>query len=259
MLSSVGLLSVAALLATQAMAAPLSSSSIVSRGLTKRASPTYVNFQDLEDRQEVLEEAFRDVLEMASYIVTLPQPAFFTDYFPAADKDDVYGVFNDILGGDPDSTTGGDVLGSITIDGNDFNNGCTNKQQLAYTVPGPASSRIHFCDTMWNTGFTVKDEMTIEGLGDRVTWRMEHIGQIMLHEFTHHKLIAGTIDVNDGTAYGPIDTRALSGDLMAQNADNWAWFATQQLWTVLASKQFGAPIARDDIDPRCQESICRIQ
>jgi len=186
MLYSATLLPLLASLGLHTNAFPLypSTSSHPSHSITKRTPPTYVNFVDLEDRQEVLEEAFADVLEMASYIVTLPEPSFFTDYFLAGDKADVYSVFNDILGGNSGSTTGGSVLGSITIDGNDFGDGCKESQQLAYTVKGVASSRIHFCDAMWNNGFRVKNEIGLASLGDRVTWRMDHIGRIMLHEFT---------------------------------------------------------------------------
>ena len=194
------------LLTSFSAAVPVPRQRIVRKAISRRALPTYINFDGLEDRQEVLKEAFIDVLQTCDYVLTLAEPDFFTDYFNAEDKDDVYDVLRNIRGSE-DNTLGGDVLGSITINGEDFNNGCANDQQLAYTTKEVGRSTIHFCDAMWNNGFKVKNEVTTDSLGDTVSWRMRHIG----------------------AGYGPIAVRALMGDDRGRNADNWAWFGTVRL------------------------------
>lgn len=140
--------------------------------------PAYENFDGLEDREEVLREVFDDVRQMCTYIVDYDVPSFFTEYFYEEDQADVYDVYQTILG----DGGGGEILESITIDGTDFNDGCTDIDKLGYSVATGMSTRVHFCDTMWDNGWRPKNEMSFDDLGDTVSWKMDHIGRLYIHE-----------------------------------------------------------------------------
>lgn len=149
--------------------------------LASAYEPTYENFEDLEDREEVLREAFDDVLQMCNYLTEYDVPSFLEEYFYKEDQDDIYDVFKTILG----DNSGGEILESITIDGTDFNDGCNKIEELAYSVPVGMSLRVHFCDSMWNNGWRPKNEMELDDLDDTVSWKMDHIGRLYIHEIMY--------------------------------------------------------------------------
>lgn len=93
----------------------------------------------------------------------------------------------------------------------------------------------------------------------RVSWKMETLGSILLHEYTHWlKLVSPPLSKEtDDIAYGPTGVRAMDKSQATNNADSYSWFATETLWTVLCSTQYGDPTSADDDDPNCGGGVCQ--
>ena len=99
-----------------------------------------------------------------------------------------------------------------------------------------------------------------DGFDDRVSWKMETLGSILLHEYTHwEKLVAPPLsEETDDLAggYGPAGVRSLDKSKATNNADSYSWFATENLWTVICQKKYGDPTKADGNDPNCKNSVC---
>ena len=108
---------------------------------------------------------------------------------------------------------------------------------------------------------------SINADGDRVTWRMETLGSILLHEYTHFaRLVSpplgqGAFDVQwDGEEiYGPVQVQKVAGSTDAELfADVYTWFANEVFWSGECGKTFGKadPAKNDDRDPACGGMYC---
>lgn len=95
---------------------------------------------------------------------------------------------------------------------------------------------------------------TCASVGDRVTRKMFTMGTVFVNKFTHYQWIMGTPLKDYGgftqeLARGPIAVLALKREQSRVNADSYAWFATELVWSMNCGKDFQAPIAGDDLDP----------
>jgi hypothetical protein len=80
----------------------------------------------------------------------------------------------------------------------------------------------------------------------RVSWRMETLGQIVLHEYTHMRLIMSPIIRNpfglDHTidiAYGFFNVRYIDRWQARQNADSYATMASEMWWKLTCEGRLG--------------------
>lgn len=177
-----------------------------------------------------------------------------------------------IMGGNSSSDQGSGLLGQITVSP-DFPkpNGkltCDDNDTMAelrdYNADNPT---IVLCDPgALGHGGIAKSYGTIPAVtcanfDSRISWKMETLGSVLLHEYTHWlKLVAPplskeTDDVDDG--YGPADVRALDKTLATNNADSYSWFATENMWTAICHTQYGDPTDTDGDDPNCGGSVCQ--
>lgn len=89
------------------------------------------------------------------------------------------------------------------------------------------------------------------GLGPRVSWKMETLGSILLHEYTHWtKFIVPPMGAETKDyAYGPKGARDLDKVKAVYNADSYSWLANEYFWSTNCSKKFGDPQDTDGMDP----------
>jgi hypothetical protein len=108
-------------------------------------------------------------------------------------------------------------------------------------------------------GYTDVETVRCERFDDRVSWKMETLGSILLHEYTHfYNLVVPPLKKEtDDVAYGPYDSRNMDKSQATNNADSYSWFAVENLWTVICNKEYGDPTPEDSIDPTCNDSVCK--
>lgn len=260
----------AALLLTEAAATPL-----VPRGrLVKRTNPTIgTGFNTQQTSQ--LNDGFHDAIELASYAYNAVGGPIFDKYFNSGDADLVRGVFLNIMGNPADTNnpdpTGNAKLGTITIkqdyldaDGDLACDGSTMAELRDYAGTSPT---IVMCDAGFGHGGIAKGYGTVPVIdcayiGDRLNWKMDTMGSILLHEYTHYTdLVAPPLPKetdDDDDDYGPTGTRNIDKDIATNNADSYSWFANEAMWSVICTKSYGDPIApQDDDDPNCGGTVCK--
>ncbi|KAI9880630.1 MAG: hypothetical protein M1830_001981 [Pleopsidium flavum] len=252
-----------------ALTAPTKSSphapGIVRAILSKRKDPNTAG--DLVEPQvSIIEQGFKDVIELAGYVITTPATTvdpIFQKYFNKGDEDTVVKVFNQIMGNpsDPEKPdpTGNDLLGNIFVQKKDTESQCGGRT-LAYMGDHNTDDPfIVVCDILFKHKglFDTK----CEDLGDNVSYKMLTIAGTLLHEYTHwNKLaqdIVGGEVIDQPNGYGPVNTRTLDKSLALKNADNYAYFASEVFWSVICEKSYADPRAGiDDDDPAC-DGICQ--
>ena len=177
-------------------------------------------------------------------------------------------VFNNILGGDPNGQ-GSDLLSSITItpdypdDNGDLS--CDGETMAELRDWNTDSPKIVVCDPAgFGHGGIGKGYGTVTAVGcdsfdPRVSWKMETLGSILLHEYTHWpKLVAPPLSKEtDDDAYGPYGVRQLDKNDATNNADSYSWFATENLWTIICQTDYQDPQPSDDQDPNCNGQVCK--
>lgn len=145
---------------------------------------------------------------------------------------------------------------------------CTNEYSIGGLREGDSDTPIIIlCDTTAAFGHGGIDKgydnppvaaVTCGSLDDQTSWKMNTLGATLMHEYTHwDKLVTpilseGTIDL----AYGPYKTQNMNKNEAIDNADSFAWAATELLWTMLCEKEYGAATKEDDNDPNCGNEIC---
>jgi len=107
-------------------------------------------------------------------------------------------------------------------------------------------------------GYDGVDAVVCDNLDDRVSWKMETLGSILLHEYTHfYNLVVPPLSKEtDDPAYGPFGTRNMDKSDATNNADSYSWLANENLWTILCNKEFGDATEEDGQDPHCQDDVC---
>lgn len=98
-------------------------------------------------------------------------------------------------------------------------------------------------------------------LENKVSWKMETMGSIILHELTHwKKLVSPPLKKetdDDENYYGPKGSRDLPNKAEATNiADQYSWFAAELLWTMSCGKDYADPDKKSDEDPHCDGKVC---
>jgi hypothetical protein len=83
-------------------------------------------------------------------------------------------------------------------------------------------------------GYSGVKEVECGQLDSRVSWKMDTLGSILLHEYTHFlMLVSPPLDKEaEDESYGPTGVRALNKAKATNNADSYSWFANELLWTM---------------------------
>lgn len=166
--------------------------------LTRRANPSLdSSFGASDTETQQINNAFFDAIELASYAVVADidtNGPIFAKYFNLADKGTVRSVFMSIMGNPADvmnpGTTGNDLLGKITVTRSDPDGDCAADATLMaqLTQYDTDTPLLEVCPGAgFGHGAIGKDpnKVVCENLGDTVSWRMETLGSILLHEYTY--------------------------------------------------------------------------
>lgn len=234
---------------------------------------------DAQDRQQ-LTDAFSDALQLASYAQTALNDAIFQKYFNEADKMTVLQVLNNILGNPTDQSNpqGNTLLTQITVT-SDYTNSefpnfvCDGTTFAAMRNGLTANPTIVVCPSGFGHGGIGKGYEDVDAItcqyftqdSTRVNWRMQTLGSIFLHEYTHFQslvvppLSAGTTDYEENPeGVGPYASRNLDHSFSLSNADSYTWMTTENLWNVICGNNgpYGDPIEDDADDPNCGDATC---
>lgn len=182
-----------------------------------------------------------------------------------------------ILGGDPLQPPGNPLLKDITIrpDFPDPKTGalsCSDPDVEAeireLTSDNPS---IVLCDPAAfghgsiGKGYTDGNipAVTCDTLDPRVSWKMDTLGAVLLHEYTHWLKLMTSVNggplpmETDDHEYGVYDCRfELDFSQATDNADSYNWYASEVLWTVLCGTQYQDPVLSDQDDPNCNGTVC---
>ncbi|KAK3203665.1 hypothetical protein GRF29_106g255553 [Pseudopithomyces chartarum] len=243
------------------------------------------------NKLEKVERAFADAFELASYATTViddpNRQGIFTKYFNEEDRANVRKVFTTIWTQPEDQNApaadgGSPFLGEIMVQQSDSRNLCGDPRLIAYLDQNnaPNDVAIVLCPRAFNkkgvTAIEGQDPqgpgsenhyLTCDAIGDNVSFRMNSLGMTLLHEYTHYNRMlesifnAPIIDQEDASGndigYGPVQVRTLDKALAKLNADSYAYFASEALWSVLCQKDYGDPVSgQDDNDPDCDNTSC---
>lgn len=177
-------------------------------------------------------------------------------------------VFDKILGGDPNGD-GYDLLGKITIstdykdsDGDFACDGETMAELRDWNTDKPklvVCAKAGFGHGGIGKGYNGVPTVKCGDFDPRLSWKMETLGSVLLHEYTHYlKLVVPPLSKEtDDDAYGVKGSRDLDKSKATNNADSYSWFATEVLWTVICQKDYQDPIDEDDDDPNCNGTTCQ--
>ncbi|KAI1180322.1 hypothetical protein F4777DRAFT_310827 [Nemania sp. FL0916] len=229
-----------------------------------------------------VETAFQDAIELTSYVLLFidTDNDVFPHYFDPNDRAEIKRIFSLINNGDQ----GADMLGNILVQTTDSNGLCDGRT-LSYLNNGESGAAdppyIVLCPEAFNkkavtalNGKSPQDPdandyyagCTEDGgeIDQNVSYVMNTLGMTLLHEYMHYDaMIASSfgsiVDNPNGAAgYGPVNVYDnLDKSLARVNADSYAYYASQVLWTALCGLEFMAPRAgTDDADPTCGGSPC---
>ena len=154
---------------------------------------------DLETQQ--INDAFLDAIELASYAITSDidtNGPIFGKYFANADKAIVRDVFMNIIGrpSNPSNPNpyGSVTLGRITVTRSDPDGDCAADPRLMaqLTAYDTATPTLEVCPIAGLRHGSIgrgpprrgPNVVECENLGNTVSWRMETLGSILLHEYT---------------------------------------------------------------------------
>lgn len=259
-----------------AIAAPFNATLMSNPSMIKRATPGIANTFSAQEVEQ-LKRGTTDALKLADAVTAgaKENPKFdriFSRYFAIKDKKHVLDVFEKILSNDRNQ--GNVLLGDITFteDHTDdyYKELSCMSGTMAHTRPDtkPLKPDIVICKSAFKHGaidHTFKDvaDINCKTLGSRVSWHMETLGSILLHEYTHWKHLmsplfadtkfGATID-DPELGYGPVSVVKLakkSPSTARNNAENYSWLANDLFWTAHCKKGFERASARmkDDHDP----------
>jgi hypothetical protein len=175
-----------------ALASPITSSlhtpGVVRAILSKRRDPdTAGNL--VEPEVSVVEQGFKDVIQLASYVVVTSDQTvnpIFEKYFDGNDQQTVIKVFNQIMGNPEDprqpDPTRNDLLGDIFVQKQDGDSKCDGRT-LAYMDDFETDKpTITVCNILFEHKGIF--DTTCEELGDHVSYKMLTTGGTLLHEYT---------------------------------------------------------------------------
>jgi hypothetical protein len=150
---------------------------------------------------------------------------------------------------------------------------CDGSTQAELREFKPDSPKLIVCPkafgmgTIGNNKWANVPKVTCQSCYPRISLKMETLGHILLHEYTHWETlmspvmqpfqVPAAIDLNDRghrrRGYGPWEVRQLRNDpnpeLMRRNADTYAWLATEIYWMRMCERKHGAfkvPLQKDN-------------
>lgn len=262
------------------------SSYLAERGEPQTPETEYPDTDPHPNHLDQLETAIQDAFELCSYVLTDAAYGIDTDspifnkYFDEGDRAGVKSVFQTIS---PSAGVGNDLLDNVLLQNEDPDGKCDDRT-LAASYLERSDPFIVTCPSLFNKkavtslkGAENTDDYNIicdELLsGDEYTgtgalsYKMNSLGMTLLHEYMHYDAMLQTIfgapiidqeDANgEPIGYGPVQVRALSKSLSPFNADSYAYYAAEVLWSTLCQADFSDPTAGiDDADPNCSDSPC---
>ena len=263
----------------------------ISSYLSKRGEPQtpdteYPDTETHPNHLDQLEAAIQDAFELCDYVLTTPghgidsDSPIFTKYFDEGDRAGVKSVFQTIQ---PSSGVGNDLLDNIFLQNEDPDGKCDDRTLAASYLEGD-DPFIVTCPSLFNKkavtplkgaesndGHYIACDELLSGDGNTgtgaVSYKMNSLGMTLLHEYTHYDAMLETIfgapiidqaDANgEPIGYGPVQVRALDKKLAPFNADSYAYYASEVLWSIICVADFTDPSAGvDDADPNCSSSPC---
>ncbi|KAI9874358.1 MAG: hypothetical protein M1830_009842 [Pleopsidium flavum] len=247
-----------------------------SSGLTKRNLPKFgsdFNPNHLTELAQV-KQGFADAIDLADKVLktNAVDGPIFKRYFKDSDKAAVKGVFKAIYG--DGSTFGSNEFNKLGIwydDKADSPKSCKKtwlgKQVLAYLnheVTGDGA-QVVICPIGYK--YPRLQDIDCGKVKDTVSGEMSSIGGILVHEFTHWKVLSGQavngLEIVDhgNEGYGPVNTYVFKNQVNNSprlNADSYRWFA-QEVWFADKCKKSYKP-ATDNAQGPCENSAgCVIQ
>ncbi|KAI1280074.1 hypothetical protein F5Y07DRAFT_355799 [Xylaria sp. FL0933] len=254
--------------------------------LYKRGEPeTGDDLPDVEphpNQLDKVETAFKDAIELSSYVLSFidTDNDVLPHYFDPNDRAEIKRIFSTINNGD----NGNDMLGDILVQTTDANNLCGGST-LSYLKNGEKDATETPYIVLCPNAFKKKAVTALNGKGphdsdaldyyagcgqdggeidQNVSYLMNTLGMTLLHEYMHYdKMIASsfgsiTDNPNGQPGYGPVNVYdKLDKSLARINADSYAYYASQVLWTTLCGHEFQAPRPGiDDADPDCGGVAC---
>ncbi|KAI4271154.1 MAG: hypothetical protein LQ337_006209 [Flavoplaca oasis] len=204
----------------------------------------------------------------------------FPNYFSRRDREKVKAVYQAIAG---PCNTGNVMLSDLTLTTQEEPDEECDVDTLAYLYPPSGEqARITLCPNFFKKkAFTMVkgapnpdddpdhyvrcEELRADG---HVSYHMETMGAVLLHEYTHFNRITKSIfskrildqESSDGKlAYGAYRVyNELNKNLLSRvNADSYTYYAMELFWTEFCNFQFLAPRKGiDDDDSACGGSVC---
>ncbi|KAI4105164.1 MAG: hypothetical protein L6R37_002883 [Teloschistes peruensis] len=230
-----------------------------------------------------VEAAIVDALQLALVALELidNDADIYPHYFSRRDREKVKAVYERVAG---ECKTGNVLLSKIHIQTTDLSNppGC-DKETLVY-MRGPATDALIMVlcppDVFQKKAYTrligddTRDPETqpdrylrcqdITADGQHVSYRMESLGALFLHEYLHYDTLTQPIygrpildqKLPSGEdAYGPVAVYDnLNKNLLSRvNADSYVFYAVHSFWREVCGVEFKAPRGGggDDVDVDC--------
>ncbi|KAI9930813.1 hypothetical protein ASPWEDRAFT_171444 [Aspergillus wentii DTO 134E9] len=242
--------------------------------ISKRANPTIKGYNDQHKKQ--IEDGFADAINLATYPQTIPAARvdpILKKYFHEKDKNTVIDVFKKITGdltkGKDGSATLGDLHVVIDYPDPDDNNvlACDGDTMAELRGIDEKHPKLIICEGAGfghggvSKGYHGVKAIDCGYLDEEVSWKMETMGSILIHEYTHFTNLVvpplkdETDDIKGG--YGPHGARHLNKDKATNNADNYSWFAAELFWSEVCGKSFKDPTEKSSEDPHCGGQVCQ--
>ncbi|KAF1352619.1 hypothetical protein BDV97DRAFT_271295, partial [Delphinella strobiligena] len=255
------------------------------RGEPQTPDTEYPDTEPHPNHLDQLEAAIQDAFELCDYVLTSSvgidsDSPIFTKYFNEGDRAGVKSIFQTIQ---PSTGIGNNLLDNIFLQNEDPDGKCDDRTLAASYLEGDdpfivtcpslfdkkAVTSLNGADATDEPYITCDELLSSDGSTGTgaVSYKMNSLGMTLLHEYTHYDAMLETIfgapiidqaDANgEPIGYGPVQVRALDKGLAPFNADSYAYYASEVLWSVLCGADFTDPTAGvDDADPNCSSSPC---
>ncbi|KAL9579089.1 MAG: hypothetical protein Q9212_005311 [Teloschistes hypoglaucus] len=250
-----------------------------------------ISLEDIDDstphpnQHDQVETAIVDALQLA--LVTLElidnDRDVYPHYFARSDREKVKEVFRRVAG---PCSTGNVLLSNIHIQTTDTNPPGCDEWILARIVKrdghspviilcGPQVWRKKAFTVLPGAGFAENnparylDCQQVWGENGRISWRMETLGAVLLHEYFHFNDLTQSVygrDIldqvlpNGDGAYGVEAVYDnLNKNILARiNADSYTQYALHLFWRELCGVEYQAPLMPDAMDVDCGGQPCRV-
>ncbi|KAM0719339.1 hypothetical protein Q7P37_005244 [Cladosporium fusiforme] len=223
--------------------------------LHKRAFPNISGTYSAQQIEQ-LNAAFDDANQLAQYAVKAPKSVankVFPKYFSKDDLDTVTNVFK-LIAGDlkPKAEKGSPLLSKMTIVDDFLDDlklmGCSPDTQAEMRDEGTDHPSLIVCPPAFKfggiaQGFPGVPKVSCGNFDKYVSDKMETLGSILLHEYTHFVQLVSPV-LSQGTVdyeYTPEAVQKLDGKQARVNADSYSWYATEVMWSTICKTQYESP------------------